>query len=541
VTRSHIGGGEQDWTAPLRMMQAGLLAVVLAAAPFKPFELDRFFVPKELALHVTAGLVGLLCLTRARRLSPSLMDFLLALFLALGAASAAFAADGWYAVRALGVSVSGVVLFWCARALVRAGHRRPLVAALSAAAVLAAATSLAQVYGLRTEYFSLNRAPGGTFGNRNFVAHLAAVGAPLLVLSTLAARRRASVSLGAVGLAATAAVLVLTRSRAAWLGALVAAVPALWAGWRAARLAGGDRVVRRASLLALAIGGGAVASLLLPNTLNWNSDSPYLDSVRGVVNYQEGSGHGRLVQYRNSLRMAVAHPLLGVGPGNWSPNYPRFASDNDPSLTDAGVTANPWPSSDWAAFASERGLPAATLLGLAMLCVAAWSWAGVRRAADADAALAAGALGATLAATLVVGAFDAALLLPAPAFFCWVALGTLAPAREGKRSFSSGLVVRRALAGAVAAAAIVFAGRSALQLLSMQLYGDGTSVSAATRAARVDPASYRVRLHLAEAYAHRGECTKARPHAIAALALFPEAPQARRVAAACGVKKKTRG
>ena len=531
-----MSGG--TWRAPLRVVQGGLLAVMLAAAPFKPFELDRFFVPKELVLHVTAAIAGVLCLARARRLAPSLVDLLLALFLALSAVSAAVAADGWFAVRALGVSVSGAMLFWCARALVRAGHRRSLVAALSAAAVLAAATSLAQVYGVRSEYFSLNRAPGGTFGNRNFVAHLAAVGAPLLVLSTLAARRRASLSLGAVGLAATAAVLVLTRSRAAWLGASMASVPALWAGWRAVRLSEGDRVMRRAGLLGLTIAVGAGAALALPNTLNWNSDSPYLDSVRGVVNYQEGSGHGRLVQYRNSLRMAAAHPLLGVGPGNWSARYPRFASENDPSLTDAGVTANPWPSSDWAAFASERGLVAAASLGLAMLCVAGWSLAGVLCAADADAALAAGALGAMLVATLVVGAFDAALLLPAPAFFCWVALGALAPAREGKRAFALGAGTRRALAGAAAAAGLLFVGRSTLQLLSMQMYGDGTSIAAAARAAKADPASYRVRVRLAEAYARRGDCTKARPHAVAALALYPDAPQARRAAAACGVRRR---
>jgi hypothetical protein len=38
-----------------RVLQAGAIAVVLAAAPYKTFELDRFFVPKELLLSVTAG------------------------------------------------------------------------------------------------------------------------------------------------------------------------------------------------------------------------------------------------------------------------------------------------------------------------------------------------------------------------------------------------------------------------------------------------------------------------------------------------------
>src|SRR5215217_6260742 len=36
----------------LRALQAGAVLVVLAAATYKVFELDRFFVPKELTLHL---------------------------------------------------------------------------------------------------------------------------------------------------------------------------------------------------------------------------------------------------------------------------------------------------------------------------------------------------------------------------------------------------------------------------------------------------------------------------------------------------------
>ena len=38
----------------LRVLQAGAIAVVVVAAPYKTFDLDRFFVPKELVLSVTA-------------------------------------------------------------------------------------------------------------------------------------------------------------------------------------------------------------------------------------------------------------------------------------------------------------------------------------------------------------------------------------------------------------------------------------------------------------------------------------------------------
>ena len=51
----------------------------------------------------------------------------------------------------------------------------------------------------RDEYFSANRAPGGTFGNRNFVAHMAAIGLPALVWGTVTARRPFGALLGSLG------------------------------------------------------------------------------------------------------------------------------------------------------------------------------------------------------------------------------------------------------------------------------------------------------------------------------------------------------
>ena len=110
--------------------------------------------------------------------------------------------------------MSGVALFWVAGALRRAGLGATVLVALAAGVVIGAGTSLAQAYGVQSEYFSLNRSPGGTFGNRNFVAHLAAIGLRSIMLVTLTARRGTGALLGAVGTAVIAAVLVLSRSRA---------------------------------------------------------------------------------------------------------------------------------------------------------------------------------------------------------------------------------------------------------------------------------------------------------------------------------------
>jgi hypothetical protein len=153
-----------------------------------------------------------------------------------------------------------------------------------------------------------------------------------------------------------------------------------------------------------------------------------------VVNYRGGSGQGRLKQWRNSARLVARSPVLGVGPGNWSVRYPAVAPAGDPSLARDGTTANPWPSSDWVAFASERGLLGVGALGAAFALLLWRAHQLVWRAATADERLRGGALGAVLAATVTAGAFDAVLLLAAPSFLTWTAVGALGRGRRGPRS-----------------------------------------------------------------------------------------------------------
>src|SRR5512132_3632319 len=87
-------------------LQAGLILAVVAALPYKLFELDRYFVPKELVLHVAALLIAVLLVARRRSLSFDLADSLIALFLLWSAASALLASNYWLAQRLLGLTVS---------------------------------------------------------------------------------------------------------------------------------------------------------------------------------------------------------------------------------------------------------------------------------------------------------------------------------------------------------------------------------------------------------------------------------------------------
>jgi hypothetical protein len=232
--------------------------------------------------------------------------------------------------------------------------------------------------------------------------------------------------------------------------------------------------------------------------------------------------------------MTLHHPVLGVGPGNWSVAYPRFASRGDPSLGEDGMTANPWPSSDWMTFLSERGPAAFVLLALAMVALLVDAVRALRTETDPEHALAAWALLGTVAVLLVVSTFDAVLLLPTPALIAWGLLGALsAPSRsrlvvELSRTQRVAAMLLVAILGGLAIA------RSSTQLASMSAFESSTRASRIERAADLDPGSYRIHMRLAEAYARRGSCANVRLHAGMARALFPNAPAPKRLLAACG-------
>lgn len=515
----------------LGVLVIGALAVVLVSLPYKAFDLDRFFVPKELALHATAAVSGLIVLARRRRPTLSRVDTLLVAFLALSIISALFAENWWLAARALAITASGLTVFWVARTISAAGYERALIPGLAAAVVIGAMTALLQAYGIEPEYMSLSRAPGGTFGNRNFMAHLSAIGTPIILLCTLEARRSWGATLGTLGMALVAAALVLSRSRAAWVALMTGGALMVLLSWRMRDVWTDAARRRRLFVLGGASAAAVIGALALPNALEWKSDSPYLDSVRGVVNYKEGSGAGRLVQYRNSLKMAAAHPLLGVGPGNWAVEYPKFASRNDPSLNDEGMTSNPWPSSDWIAFVAERGVAAVVIYALGLLALLVGAWARARDATTAHDRLGSVALAATVVIAAIVGMFDAVLLIAIPGLFLWTIVGALSPAGKARVTLPS-TVRGPVLGGAVVVAALVVL-RSAGQIAAMSVYTSATTTAQAARAALLDPGSFRINMRIAESYAVRGDCKRVRQYAGAARELYPSAAGPKRLLKRC--------
>lgn len=519
-----------------RILQVAALLIVPAVIGGTVFQLDRFLVPKELVLHLAAfgALVAVLACTTS--LSLGVADCLLIAYALLGTVSGLLAPNGWVAVRAIGITWAGLACFWSGRAIADAGLARPLLATLAGATVLGALVALLQAYGLDLPLVGSARAPGGTFGNRNFMAHLAAIGLPLILYLTLTGRSRIGPLLGGIAALISAAALLLSRTRAAWVAVGVALlfllVEGVWLNglWRTPAI--------RGRLLAL-LGAGVVgigAAVVLPNHLDWKSDTPYLDSLLGVANFREGSGHGRLIQWRNTLRMAREHAVLGTGPGNWQVYYPRYTTPGDPSY-DSGdpIPTNPWPSSDWMGLLAERGVPAMLLLVGAMGGLIVVGWKRSRANGASDEGLAGLAMVAVIIVAGVAGVFDAVMLLAAPTLVVWTAVGALRPPPRRALTLPTGAA--RGLMWVVAGVGLLFSARSALTSLAIIVAGDGDSRTALVWASRIDPGEYRLHMLLARKPGRSGACAAVREHATDARELFPYHEAPKRALRVCGIRR----
>jgi hypothetical protein len=139
----------------------------------------------------------------------------------------------------------------------------------------------------------------------------------------------------------------------------------------------------------------------------------------------------------------------------------------------------------------------------------------------------------TLAAAFVCGVFDAVLLLPAPTFFVFAALGALLPppARaviyrplgSAQRAFLSlGAVVLTLGVGAATAG----------QLNALVLTQQSTSRRTVAEALTWDPGDYRLYL----LSVNRGNCGPRASYARELYDLLPYHPAAKRARRACGVR-----
>ncbi len=480
-------------------------AVVLPALARLPFRdpaggQAHTALAQELAACVAGAVAAIVVARRERSRDP--IATLGGVLVVLELLSGALAPNPWAALRASALVLAGLATFAAARVL-----GRPTIAPLVTVGVVASGVVL-EALGVLVGWSRTGHAPGGFLGERNSAAELLVCALPFLAWTALTDAKAKVRAAALATLAVGAAALVLTRTRSAWLAAGVLAILGLALAVRTAD----DALRARAAKIAVCLAAGVAIALTVPTKLTWTSAHPYRETATHLLDTSAGSGAGRLVQYTTTLRMAAAHPLLGVGPGNWAGSYPAFAAPGDPTLRDGFSPTNRLPSSDVLGFVAERGVSAALVaLAIALLLARARDPARWLRRA-------------TLLAVFVVGSLDAVLQLgPHLLFVAWV-LGTASPIRPGARSPAPGV----ALATACAAGAVL----ASLRIASFALALHPSGFADLERATQLDPGNVALRLSVAATYVEAGQCARAAPH-LAEASRFARVPAADALASHC--------
>jgi len=386
------------------------LAVVLVAVPLALAPGLQFFdvTPKLLALLVGACAVWLALAVEDRfpnwRGRQAAFFGLLAALAGAGVLATVFSSDRVLSLvgsewRRLGLPAWLACLAIAAAIPVVVGDsracRRRVVAVVVLSAVAAAAYSFAQYLGfdpwIRPALYHIGEGewqivrPPSTLG---YVSYFAAFLLPAVF--------------AAVGLALSAGG---TRARLLWGGAMAALVLALLiSGSRGALLgaaAGGVVLVARTGRRrALLLGLLAISALAAVFVI-----SPLGQRVRSRLRWfvEDPAGGARLLLWRDSLRLALAHPMLGPGPDTFELSFLPFVSlDLAQQFPDRYAES---PHNVFLDYLTSAGLPA-LLLFAALMGAALRNYARSAREDSSEASLAA-ALLAGLVAGLTAAQFIA--------------------------------------------------------------------------------------------------------------------------------------
>ena len=364
-------------------------------------------------------------------------------FLAWGALSIRWATDTFAAkqVLFLWIAAAGLSLL-IANTVESAASGRRLLLALFWASVAVSGIGLLQHLG---GWGGIPQAfpPAATMGNKNVAAGFIAVMAPVGALAFSAAGAAAPAIAMSLGLAL--AYVLQTGCRAAALAIIVQAGVALWLiplrdlgrGWGRAKwgaLLAGLSVFLGLGSMAPAVSSqvqiGASEMLLgtarpVLRLLGRSGPAEGTESLEGrsPLERADRSVSIRLGVWRNTLEMIRAHPLSGVGIGNFAVHYPEFSGFvPDGTAIDQRVENA---HNDYLQLVAEAGLLGAGLLAWSFLCMARGIQAARRDDANGDRGLSlASALG-LLGLLVLAGAsrtVDQPVSLAAAATFLGVSL-----------------------------------------------------------------------------------------------------------------------
>jgi O-antigen ligase len=440
-------GEQASFSLPERV---ALLLLGIAPAAFLPRALDRFVFPKLAAVAAAAALAAL-CPRRGRL--PRSVVALVGTGSVLLAISALASTSPLGALVGRGPRYEGVFVLpvyvaagaagaWLLGPARRRGAVPWWLRALAVMAVAVALEAVLEAFGLRPLSTDVAR-PGSLLGNASDEGALG-----VLLLGPFAAvATRVRDPWCVVGGLASAAVVVLSASRGALLGA-VAVVAVLVLLGRSRR----TRLVLVAAAVAL-----VAAAFSVPATR---------DRVLGTSPLAASTVSGRTLLWNETLHLVGRHALIGVGPSGYLDAIP--AEHNRTWQVEVGSSNPPDSPHDWVLqAAADGGLP---LAGLAIALALVVMWRG-RRAISGqpspaeDAAFAGMWAGLAGYGLVLAFAFTSPGTTPLAAFFGG-ALVALPPKRLGEEAgarrmkealFRGARAARLATAATLAALAVLLA------------------------------------------------------------------------------------
>ena len=459
--------------ATFRLPLLAIPATAWICAPFYAQRIDWFglfiFAPPKLALFAFLALGAALLLwarRSSRELSPTWDEVAIGLYFFIAVISLCLHRAGlapsleWFA-RFL----PAVFLF----ELARSGSRDQSSAAdaILVSASVVAAIALGEAIGIF--HFHLPRAPISTLGSRNYVAAYLAIALPFLVR-----RMRKGWSSLSISFVLCLTVVVLARTRAAWLAVTVETGLGLIFLFRRGELNRASTRSRIGQVAGLALVAVLLGTLVPWPGLRWRDPRPYRNTLGNLVDWHHGSGRWRANQYRMGVAMLTDSPWFGIGPGRWLETEPTYRHLVPGQPSSAGLVRET-PESDWLRLMVETGLLGmAALLWLASRLLPSISRAPIE-------------IGLAVAGLAVVSAFDTPLFRSENLALFAVLIGLAAP-RQG---FARIALPSRAIKTMGAVLALLCLGVGFCQNVSFWISRGNASREQLERAQRWFPYSWR--------------------------------------------------
>ena len=516
----------------------GLALLLYTCLPGPSFRLEQFDLPKD----VTLGILGVVCALGVATRGPvpweSAMDAPIAACICWGGVlTLLVATNADTAWRTIGTFAAALSVFLLARRVGAEPQSEMLFRAISVEVAGVAAIVLLETYGGIPFISEQGRGPGGTLGNRNLAARIFCLSLPLLwrqmVLELAPATRR--VIMGMVML--TISAIVISRSRGPWIISSVLVISLPLASRLLSSSGSVERVRTAAKQWSAAIIIGGLLAVLLPNRMGWTA-TDFESSASRTLDYQTGTGRGRVIQAQTAWRMIRTSPLVGFGPGNWSIMYAAFAPEDDPSVKIGAFYPAPRvPRNEVLSFVSEFGIPGLVLGVVSLIALFARLVPMLRRA---DIIVQhSGLMGLAIGgAAALLGLFDSIIRVAPTVGLLALMLGLVVGqnrarsirARKGRVSSD---FTRRGLVIGYAWASLIFA-RGALQdLAAFRILTSAKTIRDLYRAVTIAPNNVEARMVLAYVLVGANRCDLARSHLEQAARLQPFSASVRALGTTC--------